>query len=50
VESIDDNLNNSVMIIENNNLIDQDIALIPKKKKYINGINSAVRILIVYYI
>ncbi|OUM61396.1 hypothetical protein PIROE2DRAFT_62529 [Piromyces sp. E2] len=34
--------NDSVILIENNKLSDKDAGLIPKKRKYINGINSAV--------
>jgi len=33
---------NSVEVIDDNKLFDQDVALIPKKRKFINGINSAV--------
>lgn len=33
---------NSVEVIDDNKLFDQDAALIPKRRKFINGINSAV--------
>lgn len=35
---------NSVEVIDDNKLFDQDAALIPKRRKFINGINSAVSI------
>ncbi|ORX52984.1 hypothetical protein BCR36DRAFT_349700 [Piromyces finnis] len=37
-----DNNDSPVMVIDDNKLFSQDASLIPKKRKYINGINSAV--------
>jgi len=41
-ENLDESSSNSLEVLDKNKLFDQDVSLIPKKRKYINGINSAV--------
>jgi len=43
-ENLNENLDQSMIIVDDNKLLDQDPSLIQRKRKYINGINSAVSI------
>ncbi|ORX75129.1 hypothetical protein BCR32DRAFT_272090 [Anaeromyces robustus] len=39
---LDESSSHPLEVVDNNKLFNQDVSLIPKKRKYINGINSAV--------
>ncbi|KAG4103376.1 hypothetical protein H8356DRAFT_1644853 [Neocallimastix lanati (nom. inval.)] len=41
-ENLNENLDQSMIIVDDNKLLDQDPSLIQRKRKYINGINSAI--------